>query len=265
MCDFWQIYLPLRSRFVMLRQMRSSEDEQEGAKPLQLRDMPAQELPREKLQRHGRHALSDEELIALFLRTGLQGCNVLELAAKMKRAAGSLAALGQLEAHEIASLCKGVGPAKAATLAAVFELGARAIRERVMESDFREPQTVYDYLAPDLRYEPQETAVALLLDVNYRLIRRVNVSKGTISRVLVHPRDVFREAIRHNAHAVILAHNHPSGDPKPSRADRQLTEEILAAGDIMKISLRDHIIIGCESSTRDLPYFSFRDEGLFLF
>jgi len=231
-------------------------------KYLQLRDMPAEELPREKLMRHGRSRLSDEELIALFLRTGLPGCNVLELAAKIKRAAGSLAALASMEAQEIATLCKGVGPAKAATLAAVFELGQRAVKEQLLMRDMREASVVYDYLASDLRFEEQEHMVVLLLDVQYRLIRRVTVGKGTLSRVLVHPRDVFRQAIRSNAHALVLAHNHPSGNPQPSKADQLLTREICAAGELLRVKVLDHVIIGCLSPERSCPYFSFLEHHM---
>ncbi len=229
---------------------------------LRLRELPEEDLPREKLMRRGRASLTDEELIALFLRTGLKGCNVLELSAKMKRAAGSLAALGSMEANEIAGLCKGIGPAKAATLAAVFELGQRAVKEQVVKQDMRDANAVYEYLASDLRFEEQENMVALLLDTQHRLIRRVNVSKGTLGGVACHPRDIFRAAIRYNASSIILAHNHPSGDPRPSKADRHLTEEIAKAGDLLRIRLQDHVIIGTRAEGRSCPYFSFFQNNL---
>ncbi len=231
------------------------------ASALQLRDLPEEDLPREKLMRYGRAKLTDEELIALFLRTGIKGCNVLELSAKMKRAAGSLATLGAMEARDIAALCKGIGPAKAATLAAVFELGSRAVKEQLSAQDMTSARCVYDYLIGDLRYEPQENMVALLLDVRHRLIRRVNIGKGTLSRVIVHPRDIFREAIKHSAHCIVIAHNHPSGDPTPSKADRQLTEQLAAAAAILHIRIIDHVIIGAESSAGHLPYYSFQEHG----
>ncbi len=226
-------------------------------RPLRLRELPEQDLPREKLMRLGRAALSDEELIALFLRTGLKGCNVLELSAKMKRSAGSLAALGSMEAAEIASLCKGIGPAKAATLAAVFELGQRAVKEEAAKRDMRDAEAVYDYLASDLRFEEQENMVALLLDAQHRLIRRVNIAKGGLTAVNCHPRDIFRAAIRYNASSIVLAHNHPSGDPRPSKADKHLTEQIVAAGDLLRIRVQDHVIIGSRAEGRSCPYYSF--------
>ena len=223
-----------------------------------LLDMAEDERPREKLIQRGRAALSDEELIAIFLRTGLKGCNVLELAARLKRAAGSLTALGRMEAGEITRCCKGIGSAKAATLAAVFELGQRAMKENLVRVDMSTPQAVYDYLAGDLRYEQQEHFVVLMLDTHRHLIRRSNISKGTINRTLVHTRDVFREAIISNANSIIVAHNHPSGDPTPSKLDRELTRELFNAGTALHIPVLDHIIIG----TSFPLYYSFREHGL---
>lgn len=233
----------------------------EEERSLRLKEMPEQDLPREKLMRLGRASLTDEELIALFLRTGLKGCNVLELSAKMKRAAGSLSALGSMEAAEIATLCKGIGPAKAATLAAVFELGQRAVKEKLVNQDMRDARAVYDYLAPDMHFEEQETMVALLLDNQHKLIRRVNIAKGTLAGVSCHPRDIYRAAIRYNAASIIIAHNHPSGDPRPSKADRYLTEELAKAGALLRIRLLDHVIIGSYSKERETPYFSFNEHN----
>lgn len=227
------------------------------AKSPKLLDLAEDERPREKLIQRGRAALSDEELIAIFLRTGLRGCNVLELAARLKRAAGSLTALGSMEAREIAKCCKGIGSAKAATLAAVFELGQRAVRENLKRIDMGTPAAVYEYLAGELRYEQQEHFVALMLDSRRHLIRRCTISKGTINRTMVHPRDVFREAITSNAASIILAHNHPSGDVSPSKLDRELTRELVNAGDAMHIPITDHLIIGTGST----PYYSFREHG----
>lgn len=227
-----------------------------------LRDMAESERPREKLLAKGRNALSDEELIAIFLRTGLQGCNVLELAARLKRAAGSLTALGRMEAQEITRCCKGIGTAKAATLAAVFELGHRAVKEEINRSDMGTPEAVYRYLAGELRYEQQENFVALMLDTRRKLIKRCNISKGTANRTIVHPRDVYREAILCGASSIIVAHNHPSGDSSPSKQDRELTRTLADAGETLHLPLLDHIIIGAVTQSSTLPYFSFRQQGL---
>lgn len=223
---------------------------------LQLRDMAAKDLPREKLMQQGRAALTDEELIALFLRTGIHGCNVLELAAKLKRCAGSLSALGRMEAAEIANCCKGIGPAKAATLAAVFELGQRAVKEQLETADMGDARHVYEYLAGDLRMETDENLVILLLNSRKRLIRRFTVSRGTLTRVLAHPRAVFRPAMVYNAACVVMVHNHPSGDPSPSSQDMELTRSIAAAGEVLCIPLVDHVIIS-DGDNGKCPYYSF--------
>lgn len=229
--------------------------------PTKLLDMAAEERPREKLLQQGRSALSDEELIAIFLRTGLKGCNVLELAAKLKRAAGSLTALGRMEAREITQCCKGIGAAKAATLAAVFELGHRAVKEEVRRDDMGDPETVYRFLVGELRFEQQENFIVLLLDTRRRLIKRCNISKGTVNRTLVHPRDVFREAILCGASSIIVVHNHPSGDVSPSKQDRELTLSLAASGETLHLPLLDHVIIGAPTPQNPLPYYSFRQQG----
>ncbi len=231
------------------------------AKSLQLRDMRADDRPREKLIRLGRGVLTDEELIAIFLRTGLHGCNVLELAALLKQRAGSLAALGAMEATDILALCKGIGPAKAATLAAVFELGQRAVQECYAARPMANAANVYHYLAGELRYEEQENLLVLLLDAHHCLLRRVQLYRGTLTRLIIHPRDVFREAIRYNAASVVIVHNHPSGDPTPSRADETLTRELVEAGKLLRLPVLDHVIIGSPAENRPKAYYSFREAG----
>ncbi len=233
----------------------------EDSGPMQLRDMKEDDRPREKMLRLGRSMLSDEELIAIFLRTGLHGCNVLELAALLKRRAGSLAALGAMEAADINALCKGIGPAKAATLAAVFELGQRAVREEQAALPMADAATVYHYLAGELRYEEQENLIALLLDAHHRLMRRVLLYRGTQTRMMVHPRDIFREAIRHSAASLIIVHNHPSGNPAPSKMDDTLTRELAEAGKLLRLPLLDHVIIGAPEPNRPKPYYSYRESG----
>lgn len=231
---------------------------------LQLRDMNENDLPRERLLREGRAALTDEELLAIFLRTGIHGCNVLEVAGKLKRAAGSLSALGRWDAAEIMASVKGIGPAKAATLAAVFELGQRAVKEQLVQKEIITAQQVYDLLAGELRYESVENLLVLLLDTHRRLLRRVNLGRGTLTNVMTHPRNIFREAVIHHAAGFIIVHNHPSGRPLPSKADDKLTESVAAAAKIMCIPLVDHVIIGSPSEGQELPYYSYRDHGRFI-
>lgn len=218
------------------------------------------EMPREKLLRAGRTSLSDEELLALFLRTGVVGCNVLELAAKLKKEAGSLASLAGLEASDIQSLCKGIGLAKATTLSAVFELGRRAQQEVAVKKKITSARAVYNFLAPEMHALNQEHLVLLLLDIHRRLIIKKTVSTGSLTQVLTHPRDIFREVIKYNAHCFILAHNHPSGSATPSDADRRLTDAIYDAGAVMHVPLVDHVIIG-HAEKRRKPYYSFKEQG----
>ena len=227
-----------------------------------LTDLPSDSLPRERLLKEGRAALSDEELLAIFLRTGLPGCNVLELASRIKRAAGSLAALGSMEAAELADLHKGMGKAKAATLAAVFELGQRAARENVERNAIRSAQDVYDLLVGELRYETQEVMVLLLLDTKRMLLRKERIAVGTLTRLLVHPRNVFGPALLHKAARVIIAHNHPSGDCRPSNCDRELTAALSKAAEVLCLPLADHVIIGAPVPGYPRPYYSFAEEGL---
>ena len=234
---------------------------------VRLKDMPTDMLPRVKLGKLGRAALTDEELLALLLRTGVQGCNVLELAASLKRAAGSLAALGGMEADELENLLpkgKGIGNAKAATLAAVFELGQRAARESLQHHSLTTAEDVYNLLVGELRYEKQEVMILLLLDTRGMLIRRERIAAGTLTRVLIHPRNVFGPAMKYNAARIILVHNHPSGNSGPSKADVELTRALNAAAEVMCIRLQDHVIIGAPCPDRPQPYYSFAEEGKLL-
>ena len=219
------------------------------------------DLPREKLFREGRRALSDEELLAIFLRTGIPGCNVLQLAAKLKRQAGSLADLGQMEASDIASMFKGIGAAKAATLAAAFELGQRAVRAQLQRAEMGTARQVYDYLVGELRFEMQEVLCILLLDNRKRLIRTERIAVGTLTRVITHPRNVFAPALRFNAAKVIIAHNHPSGGVEPSAHDVQFTKSLAEAGEVLGIPLVDHVIIGAADAQTPVPYYSFAENG----
>ena len=226
-----------------------------------LKSLPIDKLPREKLLALGRAALSDEELLAIFLRTGLPGCNVLELAARIKQAAGSLAALGAMDADELETLHKGMGKAKAATLAAVFELGQRAAREDLIRHQLSSAESVYNLLVGELRYETQEVLLLLLLDSRGMLIRKERIAAGTLTRVLVHPRNVFTPVLKYNAARFILVHNHPSGNSTPSKADDELTRTINAAAELMCMRFQDHVIIGAPTAERRKPYFSYAEEG----
>ncbi len=240
--------------------MMSAEPEAAPAEDTRLKSLPEDSLPREKLLKLGRAALSDEELLAIFLRTGIPGCNVLELAARMKRAAGSLAALGSMDVDALVALHKGVGRAKAATLSAVFELGQRAARESIERLCLKTAKDVYNLLVGELRFEQQETLVLLLLDARGLLIRKERVATGTLTRLMVHPRNVFAPVMRHNAARFILVHNHPSGNSTPSKPDDELTRTMKQSADILCLNFQDHVIIGAPTIERSKPYFSYAEE-----
>lgn len=222
-----------------------------------LQDLPAQSLPREKLLRQGRHTLSNAELLAIFLRMGIKGKNVLDMSSDLIQSAGSLDALAHMEAAEIADICKGIGMAKAATLSAAFELGARALRETLARQPIQTPEDVYDYLATAMRWRDKETVLVLLLDTKCSLIKPVEISIGTLNESIAHPRDILRPAVIHNAYGFILAHNHPSGNPAPSRTDDLLTERVRECAKLLGVRFLDHIIIGKPTEMACRNYYSY--------
>jgi DNA repair protein RadC len=205
---------------------------------------PGGERPRERLYWNGATALADVELLALQLGSGTRGRTAVDVAREMLATYGSLAEVATREASELARV-RGVGPAKAARLAAAFEL-TRRVRGRRPGERLRlaSPAEVYAAYAPlmeDLRHEVFRVA---LLDAQNRLLRDRVVSEGTLSASLVHPREVFKPAIVESAASVILLHNHPSGDPTPSREDVRLTRQLVECARLLDLRIHDHVIIG---------------------
>lgn len=227
-----------------------------------LRDLCSEDLPREKLLRLGRGKLSNAELLAIFLRMGVPGKNVIQLSLELIAKAGSLEALARLDAEEIKGLCKGIGTAKAVTLAAVFELGGRAIKEEVSRRSLDKPEYVYDLIVTETRWLSQEMAYVLLVDASLNLIRKVDVSIGSLTEAIIHPRDVLKPAIVSNAYGFILAHNHPSGSVKPSKADDKTTSRLKEAASIVGIRFVDHVIVGKPGGYGEALFFSYKAEGL---
>ena len=227
---------------------------------LRIQDLPEDERPREKLANRGAQALTDAELIAIFLRVGIRGINAVELARQLLETHGSLAGLARCSVGELAA-SKGVGPAKGAQLAAAFEIGNRLALETASSIELDSPERIYHFLAPEMRNLRQESLRVVLLNTRNRLIKAVEITKGTLNESLAHPREILREALIHSAYSFILVHNHPSGDPSPSGADRELTRRLKRAGAEIGIELLDHVIIGAPDDSRD-PYFSFREMGL---
>ena len=222
--------------------------------------MPEEDRPREKLQTRGPGALTDAEILAIFIRMGPAGSNAMDVARDLLKAFGNLQGVARATAKQLQEI-NGIGPAKATELAAAIELGSRLARQRGADRVLDTPEAVYEMLALEMQALDRERLVALLLDTKNRLIRIENISVGSLNEVVAHPREILKPAVIHSAHGFILVHNHPSGDPQPSAADRQLTRRLNEAADTLRISLFDHVIIGQEND-RGEPYFSFREAGL---
>ena len=230
---------------------------------LRLKDQPAGERPRERLVARGPDALTHAELVAILLRTGLQGANVVQVAQNILQKFGSLNALALATVDEL-KLIPGVGPDKAATLVAAFALARRMEQERREESPVLDnPATVVGFMRETNRLLSVESFQALLLNTRKRLIRVEEISEGTLDTILVHPREVFRAAIVANAAGIVLVHNHPSGDPTPSEADIKVTRDLIRAGQLLKIEVVDHVIIGRATAERAKDYTSLRELGYF--
>jgi DNA repair protein RadC len=227
---------------------------------LRIHELPEQERPREKLAAHGAAALSDSELIAILLRTGMQGANAVDVARKLLDEYKSLTGLARCSVKELRKI-KGVGPTKAVQLAAAFGLASRLAREAITRQRLDSPPLIYEMLGAEMRALAKEALKVILLDAKLHLIRIETVSEGTLNESMAHPREILRPAFIYSAFAVILVHNHPSGDPSPSSADHQLTRRLGQAAELMQIRLLDHVILGSGDNGR-IPYFSFKEAGL---
>ena len=211
---------------------------------MSIRDWPAAERPREKLLQHGSGSLSDAELLAIFLRTGVSGKSAVDLARHLLSEFGSLRAL--LEA-DLRAFCLplGLGPAKFSQLQAVLEMSRRHLAERLRrDSALESPQVVRDYLKSLLRHEPHEAFGCLFLDSRHRMLAFEVLFRGSIDSASVYPRQVVKRALAHNAAAVIFCHNHPSGISDPSQADRTLTKRLIQSLDLIEVRVLDHFIVG---------------------
>jgi DNA repair protein RadC len=209
-----------------------------------IRDWPAGERPREKLLAHGAAALSDAELLAIFLRTGVAGKSAVDLARDLLSRFDGLRPLLSAPAEEFCE-AKGLGSAKFAQLQAVLEMARRHLQSRIERGDvLRDPQATRRYLLAQMRDLPHEVFAALFLDNQHRVIRFAPLAAGTIDGAAVYPREVVKAALKHGAAAVIFAHNHPSGIAEPSAADRSLTERLKEALALVDIRVLDHFVIG---------------------
>jgi DNA repair protein RadC len=226
--------------------------------------VPKDERPRERLLRDGAESLTNAELIAILLRTGVRGHSAVELAQQLLHHCEAdtpdtpLRRLLLLTEADVKQALPGIGPAKLCQILAALQLGKRARdeRERFVQVELSNPGAVYRHLAPKFSELTQEQFLVILLNAKNHVIDVECVTKGTLTSSLVHPREIFKSAIKRSAHAVILAHNHPSGDPTPSREDREVTRRLIQAGKLIGIEVLDHLVIG------DGRYTSFRENGM---
>jgi len=210
-----------------------------------MKDLPADQRPREKLLARGPGALADAELLALLLRTGFKGTPVLTFAQQILDACGGgFAGLLNAEPAQLKAI-KGLGPAKRAELLALMETARRALSQQLSQQPvFDSPNRVKDYLALHLGGRAQEVFAVLFLDGQHKLIRLEEMFHGTLTQTSVYPREVVRRALTLNAGAVVLAHNHPSGLAEPSRADEYLTQTLKSALQLVDVRVLDHIVVG---------------------
>jgi DNA repair protein RadC len=210
---------------------------------MSIKDLPADARPREKLLARGPQALSDVELLAILLRTGMAGKNVFQLSEELLAPDG-IAGLLKATVQSL-QLVKGLGPAKQAELLAVFELARRALSQRLKEREaFHTPGAVKQYLQLQLAHKNHEVFAVLFLDSQNRMLALEELFRGTLSQTSVYPREVVMRALHHQAAAVVLSHNHPSGSVQPSRADEHLTQTLKASLALVDVRVLDHIIVG---------------------
>lgn len=230
-----------------------------------IKDMIASERPQERLESLGADALSDAELLAILLRSGPKGIDILSLCGTILDKAGSLDKLLHWTRQDFLKI-RGIGGVKAAQLLTIMELTKRLIRawdEATINEAFDSPERVAQFFRTRIAGLDVEKFWVLCLDRKNRLISDLAVTSGTATSSLVHPREVFREAIKCNATAIIAAHNHPSGDPTPSKADIQITRQLRQAAQTLQIDFLDHIILGRrEIDPMQVGYYSFDDAGL---
>jgi len=230
---------------------------------VKIKDLPASERPRERLAELGADALKTSELIAILLRTGLKGVSALQIGEQLLQRFGTLSELERASIDQLREI-KGIGRDKAIALKSAFTLARRMARELQGESPMLDtPGTVADYLREENRSYDVEHFQAVLLNVRRKLIRVADISQGLVDSLLVHPREVFRSAIAANASALVLVHNHPSGDPTPSQADIQVTRDLIRAGQLLKIEVLDHVILGRRATENGKDYVSLRELGYF--
>jgi DNA repair protein RadC len=224
---------------------------------LAIRDLPVEERPRERLLHHGPEALSTAELLAIILRTGSRSESALGLAERLVASFGGVRQVAEATIAQLRAV-KGVGQVKAVEIKAAIELGKRILAfSPETRPVIHSPADVGQLVMSELRHETREHFKALLLDTKNQVLRIATISVGSLNESIVHPRELYREAIRHSAAAVIVVHNHPSGDPTPSPEDIEVTLRLREAGRLIGIDFLDHVVIG------DGRWVSLKERGLF--
>lgn len=221
-----------------------------------VRDLPRMERPRERLQKFGPEALSAQELLALVIGRGIPKKSVMNIAQELLARFGNVKAISQATIEELSQI-KGIGLAKAAQIKACFELGKREdLEPEIINFDIKNPESVVRAIRASIKDKAKEHFKLILLNPRNKIIGISTISIGTLNASLVHPREVFKDAITHSAASVVLAHNHPSGDPEPSDDDLTITKRLIEAGKILGIEVKDHIIIAKNG------FLSFKEKGL---
>lgn len=228
---------------------------------LRIQEMASQERPRERLMERGPRALNTSELLAILLRTGTAGASAVEVGHQLLRRFGSLEGVARAALDQLVTV-RGVGPDKAVLLKAAFELAVRLTEEKRRAAPLLDsPGSVATILREELSLLETERFLVLLLDTRRHLLRIEEVGRGLLDSVFVHPREVFRPALLGSAHSIVVAHNHPSGDPTPSEADIRTTRDLIRAGQLLRIEVLDHIIIGRPSADRPRDFCSLKELG----
>jgi DNA repair protein RadC len=231
-------------------------DKKSGFSSFTVRDLPKSERPRERLITFGPEALSAQELLALIIGRGIPKKSVMNIAQELLARFGNIKAISQASIEALSEI-KGIGLAKAAQIKACFELGKRQDLEPELKNyDIKNPQSVVKAIRASIKDKAKEHFKLILLDTRNKIIGISTISIGTLNASLVHPREIFKEAIIHNSASVVLAHNHPSGDPEPSEEDLTITKRLVDSGKILGIEVIDHIIIGKTN------FSSFKERGL---
>lgn len=221
-----------------------------------IKELPSDERPREKLIKYGAESLSNAELLAIILRVGTQEYSAIGMAEHIIAKFSGIRGLVSASVEELSSI-KGLGIAKSAQIKAMIELGKRLARAAAESRvSIRNPQDIVDYVNPYLRDEPKENFMALFLNTKNEVLKTRTITVGILDSSLITPRELFREAIAMNSASVIVAHNHPSGDPAPSKEDIALTRRLIEAGKLIGIDVLDHVIVG------DNKWISLRERNL---